>query len=270
MGAGRPVIQLEGVSKRFLVGVNHTPSLKSKFIGLFKPQYRDEVRELWALRDVDLTIGAGESVGIIGPNGSGKSTLFRLVAGILRPTLGTLRTRGLIAPMIELGVGFHTELTGLENIYLNTSYYGISREETDELVDDIVDFSELGDFVGTAIKNYSTGMVMRLGFAIAIHTAPDILLVDEILAVGDKDFREKCMARMTEIQRDGHTFVMVSHDVATVTGMCSRAVLLWQGRVLADGPAEAVAERYEAMSSAGSLEEHLEESGAPAEETAAP
>ncbi len=247
------VIACKGVSKHFLIGVNRMPSLKSKFIGVFKPQYRDQIRELWALRDIDLEIQAGESVGIIGPNGSGKSTLFKLIGGILRPTHGTVVTEGRIAPMIELGVGFHNEMTGLENIYLNTSYYGMSRKQTNAILDDIVEFSELGEFVGTPIKNYSTGMVMRLGFSIAIHTAPDILLVDEILAVGDKDFREKCLARMTELQRSGRTFVMVSHDAHEVRRMCARAILLWQGRILADGPSDEVVDRYESLNTKDSV-----------------
>ncbi|MHC4909468.1 MAG: ABC transporter ATP-binding protein [Planctomycetota bacterium] len=253
-----PVIELSGVSKRFLVGINRSPSLKSKFIGIFRPRYRDDVREFWALRDVDLRVHPGDSVGIIGPNGSGKSTLFRLIAGILRPTHGSLHTRGRIAPMIELGVGFHTELTGLENIFLSTSYYGITRKETERLVDDIVGFSELGDFIETPLKNYSSGMVMRLGFAVAIHTLPDILLVDEILAVGDKRFQAKCLARMTEFSRRGRTFVLISHDLGQVARMCARTILLWNGRVLAEGPSDEIVERYSEMTSERAAERRFE------------
>jgi ABC-2 type transport system ATP-binding protein len=189
-------------------------------------------------------VGAGEAVAILGPNGSGKSTLFKLIAGIMPPSSGVVRTRGLVAPMIELGVGFHPELTGLENIFLNTSFYGISRKQTESLVERIVEFSELGDFVASAIKNYSSGMVVRLAFAIAVHTAPDILLIDEILSVGDKRFQEKCRVQMHRFREEGRTFVLVTHSMGDVIEMCERALLLHHGRIVAGGPAEEMVELY--------------------------
>jgi ABC-type polysaccharide/polyol phosphate transport system ATPase subunit len=255
-----PVIQLTDVSKRFLLRLNRSASIKSKLIGLVNTRYREQIREFWALRDLNLRIEPGESVGIIGPNGSGKSTLFKLIAGIIPVTSGTIVTHGRIAPMIELGVGFHLELTGRENIFLNTSFYGISRTETASLIERIVEFAEIGEFIDSPLKNYSTGMVMRLGFAISIHTAPDILLVDEILAVGDQHFQQKCLKRMQRFREDGRTFVFVSHSLDQIVRMCDRSLLLWNGRVLADGPSAQTVQRYEELlaqtDSAGSILQH--------------
>jgi len=243
-----PVIELSGVSKCFQIRLNHSPSLKSKFVGLVNRRYRERRRELMALDGIDLSARAGEAVAILGPNGSGKSTLFKLIAGIMPPSSGVVRTRGLIAPMIELGVGFHPELTGLENIFLNTSFYGISRKQTELLVERIVEFSELGDFVASAIKNYSSGMAVRLAFAIAVHTAPDILLIDEILSVGDKRFQEKCRAQMHRFRQEGRTFVLVSHSMGDVIEMCERAVFLHHGRIVAEGPVAEIVELYQSGS----------------------
>lgn len=245
------VIHLEGVSKRFLIRFNPNPSLKSKFVGLFHPRYREKATPFWALRDIDFSVRPGESVGIMGPNGSGKSTIFKLIAGIMPPTGGSLRTRGAISPLIELGVGFHPELTGRENVFLNTSFYGFTRRATQELFEDIVAFSEIGDFVHVPIKNYSSGMIMRLAFAIAVHTAPDILLVDEILAVGDAAFAQKCLEWMKRFQASGKTFVLVSHTPSQVEEMCERAVLLWKGRIVAEGPSAEVVRTYAEVSARG-------------------
>ena len=242
-----PVVDVRGVSKRFEVRINRSASLKSSFVGLFNPRYREERRELWALRDVNLRVLPGDSVGIIGPNGAGKSTLFKLIAGILSPTEGSVQTRGLVAPMIELGVGFHPELTGRENVFLNTSFYGITRAETETLMKAILEFSELGEFLDTPLKNYSTGMVMRLAFAVCVNTAPDVLLVDEILAVGDQRFQSKCLERMESFRDEGRTFILITHSLGQVVRMCNRAVLVWHGRVLADGPAEETVARYQEM-----------------------
>jgi ABC-2 type transport system ATP-binding protein len=239
-----PVIELVGVSKKFRVRFNPNPCIKSKFIGLFKQRYREKVSDFWALRDIHLRVMPGESVGIIGPNGSGKSTLFKLIAGIMPPTEGVLRTSGRIAPLIELGVGFHPELTGRENVFLNTSFYGFRRRDTERLLERIVDFSELHEFINVPLKNYSSGMAMRLGFAIAVHTAPDILLIDEILAVGDDHFQRKCFDRMVQFQREGKTFIFVSHALGAVVQMCPRTLLLWEGRVVAEGPSGEVVAEY--------------------------
>ena len=238
------VIDMRGVSKRYRVRLNRSASIKTRVMGLFSDRYREELREHWVLRDIDLQIEAGEAVGLIGPNGSGKSTLFKLIAGVLPPTEGTIQTRGLVAPMIELGVGFHPELSGLENIYLNTSFYGMTREQTEPLIQGICDFSELGEFIDSPVKDYSTGMLTRLGFAIAVETAPDVLLVDEVLAVGDQHFQTKCMNQMKRFRRDGRTLVFVSHSLADVVKMCDRALLLWHGEIVADGDPQAVCDEY--------------------------
>jgi len=238
------VIDIADVSKRFMIRFNPNPSIKSRFVGIFNPRYREKATEFWALRDIELTVRAGDSIGIIGPNGSGKSTLFKLIAGVMAPTTGTIRTRGRISPLIELGVGFHPELTGSENVYLNTSFYGITRKDTDKLFQDILEFSEIGDFINVPIKNYSSGMVMRLAFSIAIYTVPDILLVDEILAVGDAAFSEKCLAKMKAFMEEGRTFVLVSHSGPQIVEMCKRTILLWKGRIIAEGPSAPVVEKY--------------------------
>ncbi len=242
-----PVVELLNVSKKFRVKFNPNPSIKSKFIGLFHSRYREKVEDFWVLRDVSMSVMPGESVGIIGPNGSGKSTLFKLVSGIMPVTEGTLVTRGLVAPLIELGVGFHPELTGRENVFLNTSFYGIARKKTESMFKDILEFSELGDFINIPLKNYSSGMVMRLGFSIAVHTAPDILLVDEILSVGDQDFQAKCLDRMRQFRKQGKTFVFISHGMGQIVDMCRRTYLLWNGRIAAEGPSAEIVETYARM-----------------------
>lgn len=239
-----PVIDVRNVSKCYQVTMNKSASIKTRFVGLFSERYREEKREHWALRNINLVVEPGESVGLIGPNGSGKSTLFKLLAGVLPPTSGEIVTNGLIAPMIELGVGFHPELTGLENIYLNTSFYGMTRAETEPLIQGIQDFSELGEFIDTPVKDYSTGMGMRLGFAIAVATAPDLLLVDEVLAVGDQHFQQKCMEQMARFRKEGRTFLFVSHSLQSVVAMCERSVLLWRGEIVADGDSASVAREY--------------------------
>jgi ABC-type polysaccharide/polyol phosphate transport system ATPase subunit len=246
-----PVIELSGVSKRFMIRFNPNPSIKSKFVGIFYSRYREKVTPFWALRDIHLRVMPGESVGIMGPNGSGKSTMFKLIAGIMPPTEGVIHTSGVISPLIELGVGFNPELTGKENVFLNTSFYGISRTETEAIFPDILAFSEIGDFINVPIKNYSSGMVMRLAFSIAVHTAPDILLVDEILAVGDAKFSLKCLDWMQAFKESGKTFVLVSHSPDQVIAMCERAVLLWKGRIIAEGPSPGVVEAYSEVNAKG-------------------
>jgi ABC-2 type transport system ATP-binding protein len=193
---------------------------------------------------VTLTVRPGEFLGLIGPNGSGKSTLLRVMAGIYRPTTGTVLARGRIAPMIELGVGFHPDLTGRENIYLNTSLFRLTTKETDAIYEDIVSFAELEQFMDMPVKNYSTGMYARLGFATAIHLAPETLLIDEVLAVGDERFQKKCLKRMEELRARGTTIVLVTHGMETVKTMCDRACLLLNGRLVADERPEPVIARY--------------------------
>ncbi len=237
-------VKLRGVSKGFVLRRNPARNLKVRLIGMFHPRHREQLERFWAITGVDLLVRKGEWLGIIGPNGSGKSTLLRIIAGIFRPTEGEVTVRGRVAPMIELGVGFHPDLTGRENIYLNTSLYGISGRETDRIYQAIAQFSELGEFIELPVKNYSTGMYVRLGFSIAVHLEPDILLVDEVLAVGDAHFQQKCLKRMEEVRRRGTTLLLVSHGLDTIERMCDRACLLVRGRLEADGDPGKVIARY--------------------------
>jgi len=238
------VLELAGISKRFVLRHNPTFDFKVRVLALFHSRHRERRQEVWALRDVDVHLDRGESLGLVGPNGSGKSTLLRIMAGILRPTQGRVEVAGTVAPMLELGVGFHPELTGRENVFLSTSIFGLGRRQTDALYSRVVDFAELGSFMDAPVKTFSTGMAMRLGFAVATHLQADILLVDEVLAVGDRAFQEKCLARMSELRARGCSIVVVSHDLALVQRYCDRAYLLVDGRIAAEGgPAEVVA-RY--------------------------
>jgi ABC-type polysaccharide/polyol phosphate transport system ATPase subunit len=237
-------VELRGVSKAFIHRRNAGRNLKVRVLALIHPRQREQRELFWALRDVDLTVRRGECMGLIGANGSGKSTLLRIIAGIYVPTAGYVRTHGMITPMIELGVGFHGDLSGRENVYLNTSLYGLSRRETDEIYDAIVEFSELAEFMDIPVKNYSTGMHARLGFSVAANLRPDILLLDEILAVGDERFTQKCQARMDEIRRGGATVILVSHSLQAVERMCDRACLLVQGRLDLEGEPAKVIARY--------------------------
>jgi ABC-2 type transport system ATP-binding protein len=198
----------------------------------------------YALQDLDLSLARGETLGIIGKNGSGKSTVLKLIAGVMVPTRGSVRTSGRIAPLIELGACFHPDLTGRENLFLNASILGISDEEARDRLDDIVAFAELDQFMDTPVKRYSSGMALRLAFSVAIHSRPDILLVDEALAVGDKDFQEKCLQRIRELQAQGISIVFVSHMLELVKDYCDRAILLEAGRKVAEGTPQAVLDRY--------------------------
>ena len=238
------VLELAGVSKRFVVRHNRTFDLKVQMLALFHPRHRERRQEVWALRDVHVHLGRGESLGLIGPNGSGKSTLLRIMAGILLPTQGRVAVAGTVAPMLELGVGFHPELTGRENVFLSTSIFGLGRRQTGALYDRIVDFAELDGFMDAPVKTFSTGMAMRLGFAVATHLEADILLVDEVLAVGDRAFQAKCLARMSELRSRGRSIVVVSHDLDLIQRFCDRALLLVDGHVAAEGKTREVAERY--------------------------
>jgi ABC-2 type transport system ATP-binding protein len=194
--------------------------------------------DFWALRDVSVDVAEGQTVGLIGANGSGKSTLLKVLAGILRPTAGTVEIQGRVASLLELGAGFNGELTGRENVYLNASMLGLSRRETDRLFDDIVDFAELADFIDGPVKHYSSGMYVRLGFAVAVHVDPDVLLVDEVLAVGDEAFASKCLAKIAEFQAQGRTILVVSHSLEMVRSICDRALVLSHGRLIHDGSAD--------------------------------
>jgi ABC-type polysaccharide/polyol phosphate transport system ATPase subunit len=223
--------------------------LKSKFIGIFHKRYREQVETFWALRDINLTIEPGASLGIIGRNGSGKSTLLRLIAGIYPPTSGAIRMPqdARIGAMIELGVGFHPELTGKENVFLGASIHGLCRKEIEALYPAVVEFSELEAFMDTTIKNYSSGMHARLGFALAINLDPSILIVDEVLGVGDEAFQKKCKDRMNRFKAQGKTIIFVSHDSQTVAALCDRACVLDRGSMVFFGDAEKAIENYHAI-----------------------
>jgi ABC-2 type transport system ATP-binding protein len=233
-----PAIEVVGVSKRFRLYREKPTSLKQRLLS-----GRIRAEDFWALRDVSFTIEQGQTFALIGHNGSGKTTLLKVIAGILRPTQGVVRERGRIAGLLELGAGFHTELTGRENVYLNASFLGLSRRETDVVYDDIVAFAELGDFMDTAVKFYSSGMLVRLGFACAVHVDPDVILIDEVLAVGDESFQARCLDRVRTFQREGRTIVLVTHALDMARQLCDRAAMLDHGLVHAIGsPDEVVRE----------------------------
>lgn len=235
-------IRLENISVRYRVPQERIGTFKEYVIRTL--QRRVNHQEFWALRDVNLQVHKGEVFGIIGRNGAGKSTLLKVVARVLRPTTGRVLVKGRIAPLLEFGAGFHPELTGHENIFLNGTLLGFSRREMQEKFDRIVNFAELGQFIDAPIRTYSSGMVARLGFAIATDVRPDILIVDEVLAVGDEVFRRKSVARMQEFRDEGATILLVSHDANAVRAMCARAAWIDHGVVKADGAAAHVVEAY--------------------------
>ncbi|HEX7134474.1 MAG TPA: ABC transporter ATP-binding protein [Iamia sp.] len=224
------VIEVVGVDKRYSRAAGRT--LLARIV-------RGRPEEMAAIDGLDLRIGRGETVGVLGHNGAGKTTLLRLLAGVTSPSEGRIRVAGRIAPLISIGVGFHPELSGRENIVVNGSVLGLSRERLAELEPDIVAFSGLADDVlDTPVKLYSSGMLLRLAFAVAVHTDPDVMLVDELLAVGDLAFQQRCLARMAELRARGVTVVLVSHSVFTIREVCERAIVLSGGRLVFDGPAE--------------------------------
>jgi len=234
-------IEVHEISKRFRVFREKPTSIKQR---LLTSQARAE--DFWALREISLDVREGSTFGLIGHNGSGKTTLLKCVAGILRPTSGTITQRGRLAALLELGSRFQPELTGRENVYLNAAFLGLSRKETDRAYDEIVAFAELEDFMDNQVKFYSSGMLVRLGFAVAVHVDPDVLLIDEVLAVGDEAFQAKCIERVRAFQQEGRTIVLVTHALDTVIEICDRAAMLDHGRLHAIGmPSEVVREmRY--------------------------
>jgi ABC-type polysaccharide/polyol phosphate transport system ATPase subunit len=237
------VVSLQGVSKKFILHHHKVSRLKEQIIDLLKgTRYISE--EFWALKDITFTVDRGETVGIIGENGSGKSTLLQLLAGILVPDKGKLEVKGKVAPLIELGAGFNPELTGRENIYLNGSILGLKRKEINQKLEDIIAFSGLQRFIDQPVKNYSSGMYMRLAFSISIHVDPDILLVDEILAVGDLPFQQECFKRIQDFKNKGKTIILVSHDLHTLSTFCDWTLLLHKGEVIAQGNTQDVIARY--------------------------
>jgi ABC-type polysaccharide/polyol phosphate transport system ATPase subunit len=237
------VIDVEGVGKRFRVSEGGTRTLKSSVLSWLKGSRR---RDFWALKDVGFSVGRGETLGIIGANGAGKSTLLALVAGTMEPTEGSIRSRGTIASLLELGTGFHPDLTGRENVLLFGAVLGLSRRHMRGRMDSIIEFSGIGEFIDEPVKHYSSGMYVRLGFAVAVEVDPDILLVDEVLAVGDATFQRKCLARMEEFRRRGKTMLIVSHDLQTIQRMSDRILMLDRGTVVGLGEPGAVVGQYRA------------------------
>ncbi len=241
--AGQPLIQLQNVSKSFAMHREYQRSFQETFIR-FMLRRRIREPQFQALTDVSFEVNEGDCFGIVGPNGSGKSTLLKLITGILDPTSGDVITRGRIASLLELGAGFHPDLTGRENIFLNGSVYGLSHRQMQQRLDQIIDFTELGDFIDVPIKHYSSGMYVRLGFAVAIHTDPTLLLVDEVLAVGDASFQHKCLDSIQQFRSQGGTLVLVTHDLGTVQSLCNQAIWLDGGKVRAAGQPTDVAMAY--------------------------
>jgi ABC-type polysaccharide/polyol phosphate transport system ATPase subunit len=241
-------IRLRDVSVCYRLAKQRPPSLKEYAIHLLQGRLRYE--QLWALNDLSLTIGSGEWVGVIGPNGAGKSTLLKVISGVLTPTRGEVHTSGWVAPILQLGTGFDFEMTGLENIYLNALLLGRTRREVESKVEAIVAFSGLEGFVHSPIRNYSSGMLARLGFSIATAWVPDVLILDEVLAVGDASFVHKCERRLQEVQAQGTTIILVTHDLRAVARNCTRCLWLHKGRVQREGSPAEVVEAYQAASEA--------------------
>jgi ABC-2 type transport system ATP-binding protein len=241
--ASAPVqIELAGVSLRYRLAKTRLPSIKEYLIHFLRGAL--DYEELWALRGIELTVRRGETLGIVGRNGAGKSTLLKVISRVLKPTAGRATVNGSVAPILELGTGFDYELTGLENVYLNALLLGRSRREIRDKVDDIVDFSGLGDFIRAPIRNYSSGMLARLGFSIATAWLPDILILDEVLAVGDAAFTEKCEERIRRFHDAGITVLMVSHSPIAIRKNCSRCIWLDAGQLRAQGATEEVLAAY--------------------------
>ncbi|HEX8237200.1 MAG TPA: ABC transporter ATP-binding protein [Abditibacteriaceae bacterium] len=235
-------IEVENMTKVFKV-LHRQGTMKSEMLNLLR--FRLPRREEFvALRDISFSVPQGQTVGVIGRNGSGKSTLLALLARIYRPTVGRIRVRGRIATLLELGAGFNTEFTGIENVFLNGVILGVPRDELERSLPGIIEFAELEEFIDTPVKHYSSGMITRLGFAVAVHVRPDVLLVDEVLAVGDYRFQEKCYAKIEEFKKQGVTIFFVSHDMRAIQRVSDRVLWIDQHVVRADGPAQEVIAQY--------------------------
>ncbi len=255
-------VSVESVSKQYRIYDRPADRLKETLTrGRWKAH-----REFWALKDISFNVEAGTTTGIVGPNGSGKSTLLQIITGTLEPTHGSVSIEGRVAALLELGAGFNPEFTGIENIFMNASLMGFSGSETENLLPEIASFAEIGDFIYQPLKTYSSGMYVRLAFAAAIAVAPQILIIDEALAVGDAVFQHRCMRRIKEMQENGTTILFVSHDPASVRALCNRAILLNQGEKIAEGSPPDVLNRYQKIIMA--RQQAYEASAKPAEATA--
>lgn len=238
------MIKIENVSMRFNLGIEKNFSIKEAFISIFDKKRRKKKTDFWALSDVSFHVKKGEVIGLIGSNGAGKSTLLKVVSGVMKPTKGKVYVSGQISPMIELGAGFDAELTARENIYLNGAILGYSKEFIDSKFNEIVEFSELIDFLDVPVKNFSSGMVAKLAFSIATVVNPEILIVDEILSVGDIKFQEKSKNKMMEMIKGGTTVLYVSHSLESIKELCDRVVWIEHGKVVKIGPAKEIIEEY--------------------------
>ena len=240
---GKPAIEVKNVSILFNMNKEKVDNLKEYFLKLVKHQLM--FTEFWALRDISFSVEKGERLGILGFNGAGKSTLLKTVAGVLKPTKGTVTVHGVIAPLLELGAGFDQDLTAKENIFLNGAILGYSKKFLEEKYDDIIEFSELKDFIDQPVRTFSSGMMMRLAFSIATLVEPEVLIVDEILSVGDGHFQKKSEKRMRELMSGGTTVLMVSHALKQIRDLCNRVIWLEHGKVIMDGPTQEVCDAYE-------------------------
>lgn len=238
------MISVKNVSMKFDLGVEKGNSFKNKFIAIFDKKRRHKKEYFWALKDVSFEVNKGEVIGLIGSNGAGKSTMLKVVSGVMKPTKGKVEVNGSIAPMIELGAGFDSELTARENIYLNGAVLGYSESFLDQKFNEIVEFSELNDFLDVPIKNFSSGMIAKLAFSISTIVNPDVLIVDEILSVGDIKFQEKSLNKMMELIKGGTTVLYVSHSLESIRELCDKVVWIEHGQVVKIGPSDEVCDEY--------------------------
>lgn len=245
----KPAIVVENMSMMFNLNKEKIDNLKEYFIKLITRKLH--FTEFWALQDISFTVEKGERVGVLGFNGAGKSTLLKVIAGVLKPTKGSVKVNGVIAPMLELGAGFDMNYSGKENIYLYGATMGYSRKFIEEKYDEIVEFSELGDFIDVPVKNYSSGMRARLGFAIATAVEPEILILDEVLSVGDAKFRQKSEAKVRSMFDKGTTVLFVSHSTQQVLNICNKAIILEKGKLIAQGDAKEICDKYNQMVKGG-------------------
>lgn len=234
------VIDVKNVSKKFILKKEKNVTLKERLIY----RGREQSEEFWALDDVSCKIESGRTIGLIGRNGSGKSTLLKLLTRIMYPTSGTIKIQGRVSSLLELGAGFHTDFTGIENIYMNASILGLTRKEIDQKLQSIIEFSELEEFINNPLRSYSSGMYMRLAFSVAINVNPDILLIDEVLSVGDTSFQKKCINKLKELKRQGKTIVIVSHDNHTMEILCDEVIWLNKGKIVKSGDSKIVINEY--------------------------
>ncbi len=250
----KPIIEVQNLSKKYTIGASQPRylSLRDSLSATFKDiknwtkfnKNTSKNDEFWALKDINFEIKAGESIGIIGRNGAGKSTLLKILSRITPPTSGNAILRGRLASLLEVGTGFHPELTGRENVYFNGSILGLRKVEIDRKFDEILDFSGVERFIDTPLKHFSSGMQLRLAFAVAAHLEPEILIIDEVLAVGDAEFQKKCLGKMDEVSRSGRTVIFVSHNMTALKNICERGILLQKGQIIADGPIEETMNTY--------------------------